>query len=431
MTDRPNPRDSGLPDSPDRQGREDDDVNINLEVLFEEEDENNMADQAARDQAAAALAAAQAAQAAANQANQAIAAAAAAGVGNNQPVAGSQLSALNDYNGDPHKDIDVWLEQMDNFARQFQWNDANTAAAAKAKLTDKAAFWLASQRKMNRHYPAWNAGDAAADPTKLRLALRKRFKPTVTAVEATAAIIGLKQKENEAVQEFYDRVCWAVDRKNYKILDKTTEAYRDSRDSDVFAFFGAGLKEKIASIAMSGGEPPDTHEALLERAVTIEITHEKSKGVFSVEGATGGEPEVQTEKEKDEIKELTKQVAALTKMMNRGGRGGRGRGGRGRGGRCYRCQETGHFVRNCPQPAKTNEGRGGHQRGRGNDRGGGQRGGGQRGGYTPPAYLGQHNYDAYRPNFGQGGYHGQRQANVVSQPTEEEYQYQNPEAENY
>lgn len=446
MTDRGHPRDSGLPETPARRrggngssssSNEEEEVEAveDVEVVEDVQAaenpgdpilEENMADQVARDAAQQALQAAQQAQQAANAvAGQQLRVVA---------VSGGQLSAINEFSGDPKKDIDVWLEQIDNFATQFQWTDANTAAAAKAKLTDKAAFWLASQRKMNKTYPRWKTGDGAvAEAEKLRVALRKRFKPTVTAVEATQAIIGLKQKENETVQEFYDRVVWAVDRKNYKILDKTTDAYQESRDSDIFAFFGAGLKEKIATIAMSGGDAPDTHEALLERAVTIEISHEKGRGVFAIEGSEGtaeGAAGGQPEPAKDELKELTKQVAALTKMMGKRGRGGRGRGGNN--GKCHRCQQTGHFVRNCPQPATNNPTRGGANRGGRGGQGNQSRGGGnQRGGYTPPAYFGQQNYDPQRSNFGQGGYYGQqnqtRQTNAVYQQEEEIAQ----EAENY
>lgn len=341
----------------------------------------------------------------------------------NQASKGSQLSAIPEFNGDPSKDIELWCELVDNFKIQFRWSDQVTASAAKARLTGKAAFWLSTQAKMGNKYPKWDVLDANANPPelleilKLKTALTTRFKPAVTAIEATAAVTKLNQKENESVREFYDRVLWAVDLKNYN-CDKAADAYISHRDSDIYAYFSAGLKEKIIATAMSGGDPPATHATLLNRAATIELAMEKTKQIAMVT-ASPGEESVSGNRDGLEetvpnLADLAKQVAALSLQgANRGNM------------KCHRCNKEGHFIRNCPDPPRRNQGFRGGRRGRA------ARSRGRARGWVPQAYFGQRNYDPQRTNFGQGqgrGTEPRRGAYAVSM---DDFNWQGQESENY
>ena len=173
-----------------------------------------------------------------------------------QGAQGGQLASLATYDGT--KDIDVWVEQVDHAMRAFAWTSPVTSDAAKTKLSGEAAVWVASQRRLGNQYVNWNDGDA---DTQLRKALQTRFKPTVTALEATDAIADLKQKDTESVSAFFDRVVWAVDIKNsltWTDAEKLQANYMPVRDGDIKAFFMAGVKREIKELVVGGGDPPGT-----------------------------------------------------------------------------------------------------------------------------------------------------------------------------
>ena len=280
-------------------------------------------------QAAAPAAQAQPAAAMAQQANQATA---------------SQLNAVPDFTGEVSQDIELWLKAVDRAGVTFNWLPAVKASAAKQKLTGKAAFWLESQRRMNREYPQWEHDDEG-----IKNALLGRFKSRLTQIEATEAISRLQQKKGEPVREFYDRVIWAVDVKNHSFTaaQKAEAWYANIRDADIYTFFSAGLQPHILQKAMSGGNPPLNNADLLERADAIEKALAKATTggyVHEVQVAS-----VHAEGEEPAEFDPAKEIAALKLQLSQL--------------ECFNCRETGHFSRNCPKPRTGN--RGGFQSGRG------------------------------------------------------------------
>ena len=292
---------------------------------------------------------------------------------------GGQLAALPTYDG--KKDIDIWLEQIDHAQRAFGWNHQTTADAAKTKLVDEGAVWIAGQRRLGNELLSWDDGPA---DDRLRAALRARFKPTVTALEATDAISDLKQKDAETVSGFYDRVVWAVDVKNslsWTEEQKQQANYAVVRDGDIRAFFMAGIKREIKEFVIGAGEPPVQVAAMLERARAAEAAfRRRAAAVMSVQNAGGNDGDDDDRGGNGiTVAELKKEIDLLKSQI-----------------KCYNCDKFGHMRRECPMKGRGRGARRGGRGRRGQGYGGRGRGRGAGGVFIPMANLGQFGYGSYQ-----------------------------------
>ena len=304
---------------------------------------------------------------------------------------GGQLASLATYDG--KTDIDVWVEQVDHAQRAFDWTSPVTADAAKTKLIGEAALWIAGQRKMTNNYPNWNDGD---EDTQLRKALKDRFKPKVTALEAADAIKGLQQKGDESVSAFFDRCIWAADVKNslqFNEEQRRAAAYVPIRDNDIIMFFVNGMKEDIRELVVGGGEAPDNVNDLIARARQVEAAMRKKAASVHEVKSEAVSSEKKTDDPKDDslnVAELKKEISMLRSQI-----------------KCFNCDKFGHMKRECPMKGK---GRGQRRGGQGRGRGGQGRGGKSPGGngsgnrnqggrgaglFIPMANLGQFGFGNY------------------------------------
>jgi len=151
-------------------------------------------------------------------------------------VQGAQLSTIPYFDGKESIEVEIWLRALDRAMRQFAWTDANACDVAKSRLSGKAAVWLHALEERGVNYEAWAANN---DPERnLRVAIKLRFYPTITPLEATSATMNLRQLNSESASQFYDRCILAVEKKNHRVTaaDKATDYYKRQFDVDLFGF---------------------------------------------------------------------------------------------------------------------------------------------------------------------------------------------------
>ena len=314
-------------------------------------------------------------------------------------ITGGQLNATRTYDGTT--DIEIYISHINRNVAQFQWNNQQTAAVVKNKLTGTAAQWLRGQELMGTDLNTWE---------DLAVHLRGRFLAEYNELAASKAIRNLKQRDDEKVNDFFDRVLDAVDKKNhgYSPLAKSKQTYKEHFMRDVFVFFSAGLKEDIR-LRATGGTIITEADELLTAANNVEREMTENKipklpaiEVSSVEDEKKTDPKDPKEENPLTLEALGAQIDALQAQFkrkdekgaqekpgqNQEGRnnppfrgrgrgggfrarnfGGRGRGfGFNRGGQgfrrqngngprwmnfgmqvtCFACGNIGHYAFNCP-----------------------------------------------------------------------------------
>ena len=328
-------------------------------------------------------------------------------------------------------DPEIWLQQVNTSAATFGWEDNAKAGAACLRFTEKAAVWLESQRTLNKlPFATWDA---------FTNAFLGRFKPLGEAIQATEAVLDLKQKEGELIAEYADRIVIAIDKKNftYTANQKTADGYIRARDADAYSFMAAGMSDRLRRQVMSGSDPPTTFDDLKKKATAAETAFRAKHLIQEIEQSNGKHEQLDDDNESksgistttdtDSIAEIKQSIEEIKK-----------------GFKCFNCGKFGHLRRSCPDAAKNSNsggwrggGRGGQSgsrgqggwrgRGRGNWRGGPGRGrgtygygyqgnqngyyrGNRGGGFTPQANFGQPNYyqnnfpQQYPPQFNQNQY---------------------------
>ena len=316
---------------------------------------------------------------------------------------GADLNAIPSFNGDGKVDAELWLAGFKTAAKAFQWKDEAHQQMAAMKFVGDAAIWLEGETKM-RNFPC--VRDAAADYSPWEVFEKMflgRWKPQQEPLQATEAIMNLRQASGESVLTFLDRVVLSVEKKNWQTTDRTAASYIAMRDADLFNFGAAGIRTDIRKVILSNPKPPATFKELKAAAVNAETALRAQHTINEVEVMeTGG----QQKEEISEIALLKKEIETL-KANNIV---------------CYKCGQRGHIRKNCKsqgQGGQRQGQRGGRGRGRGQQRRPqGRRGGGGRGGGYQAGQGWNSNYSGWQPqaNFGQPGSYYQREITQSQAP---------------
>jgi len=179
----------------------------------------------------------------------------------NMPPTGSQIAQIPKYDGST--DAEVYIDTVERVQTACAITDAEILQIVMTKLEGQAAMWLRVEQTCQ-----------TVLDTKARFltAFRARFKPATAAAVAMNAVSDLRQKDSESVRIFYERVVMAVDAFNHTFTaaEKKAAPYLVQFNSQLFTFFGVGLRPEIAQLATAGANPPQTPAALLAAALDVE-----------------------------------------------------------------------------------------------------------------------------------------------------------------
>lgn len=313
-------------------------------------------------------------------------------------VQGGQLSVIPVFHGTAPFDAEGWLDLVERAKVQFSWNDYQVSAIAKNKLAGPAAIWMRALEKLNPEgFHTWIGHERG-----FKKRFEEKFLPPKTDQSAIVAVLDMKQRPNEKVSDYFDRVVLAVDKVNHNIPDteKKSIAYQKTFHTHISTFFAAGLKTEIRQIVLGSNAPPANMEALRDQAIATElqlntkaipvkelvaVAQEDTAGAGATTEATDAPAE------NAELQAVMKKLEALTLQKNE----------RMRDLAtvlCFRCRKKGHYANTCSFGRGRGRGRGGRQSGPGRGAGGRGRGGGGRGrGYNN---HNNNNNNGYYNNFG-------------------------------
>ena len=307
-------------------------------------------------------------------------------------VKGAQLQTIPLFNGEESVfAIKNFVVAVDRAILQFNWAPERVVPAAQSRLIDQAQTWVRGQTVLGYNWEHWNdqAGPPAVEGFKT--ALLKRFGKVITSALAVDAVQDLKQKEDESVSRFYDRVLIALDRKNYIFDDaaKQQEGYLNALRHDLTTFFLGGLRSSLRNKVLGVANPPNTPSAARDAAKAAEAEESRARKPFIIAAASASTTGPQDEQKKEDqagetyIDQLTGEVCVVQ---------------RGRGKLiCFRCKGEGHYQADCATPAPRGRGgRGGRSPWRG--RGGRGRGGRGRGRANSAVEKDDSNQDESNPD---------------------------------
>lgn len=262
----------------------------------------------------------------------------------------------------------VFIDTVDDMKRLHTWTDAQTYNTAITRLTSEAKRWFKQLEPQGCHPTKWDRENADnQNVIYLKQSILDRFYDVSTAKQRVAATKDLKQRADEDIRLFHDRVVEACMISTNELKGEAN--YGRILKNAVKQQLINGALEHLASAVTLQADIPDDPRDILK--IMVNATNKnKTEPILGETLATNAPADGSAP---------TYAVAAANQYQPRRGsnqRGPpRGLGPRPAGPRtrCFNCNSFGHFSRDCPRPRKPRNGNGNGNNGRGNGHRGGYR----------------------------------------------------------
>ena len=224
---------------------------------------------------------------------------------------GAQLANIRTFTGQPDDDIELFIAHVDRVKTAFAWTQQNTAQLVANRMMDKAGKWLQVAETMGVDISTWD---------DMKKQLLSRFKKETSDVTAALMVADLQQGISESVSDFYDRCILAMNKKNHRVTPelKANDDFKQVRDSELFVYFGGGLRKQIRNATICSSSPPEKVQDLLKAARNVELQSEARDKLFELEEEKREEEQAQ---ETGEAQEIAEQIEALHERFRRHGCG--------------------------------------------------------------------------------------------------------------
>ena len=169
----------------------------------------------------------------------------------------------------------LWLNNLDNLGECSKWSDDQRLKGALLSLQGAAGIWRETESQLSPvSFATWAA---------FKTAFLERFQPSTTAVEAVKLVSNLRQKADESVRDFFDRVNHMVIMSCQDALKKEKEAWGAAHQEErskgfesaqqhfISANFVNGLRPAIRSLVEAKFSSITDRTDLLKAAVEAEV----------------------------------------------------------------------------------------------------------------------------------------------------------------
>ena len=269
----------------------------------------------------------------------------------------TQTATIPLFSGKEGFEVMALINSADRAAVLFGWNDTKTLAAVKTRLTGDALTWLSALIARGKDPTHWKAENQPNDMILSKL-LMSRFCPEFSPSMAIQTALSLKQKRDETISCFFDRVVMSISHKNFHL--KGEDHYDDIMNQDIKMFLLLGAREELRNRVVGVPGAPDNVDDILAvmRSAETALSNASQSTSFEVH------------------EEKPKQDSTFMVARGRGQRGNRYAPSSSRS--CWGCGSPTHWMRECPHPRRGDMPNG---RGRGRGYGGGRSWKNKRGGF--------------------------------------------------